>query len=353
MDERETVKKAVKHFQDENDSQQFTGNLAVNCKDGDDNGVELLENGENNPRTTGKLSSTHPKPVKKKNPRKKQSPPKQTIETTQIYDAIEFRRGPNKGHIDWEMVKKEYLRRKTECQIKGITFTNSGFCKTHSIHLGEFTTRKNREKWVEQYDESLMTRVDEVLNNTAATHSRVILDTTLENGTDLEKECNILTMDNKRMFDLLSDDAADLTSRQYWQKLGITEYSHTLAKLFSAVGRGLSLDRAIRYSSISKTEYKELCANIPILSELYQEAVSNFEMAQLAKIEAAGQKDWRSAAYLLETHPDTRERYKPRDEKPEINIVITVDRMNAAVENNQKVVDISDAEIVEVNDITD
>ena len=247
----------------------------------------------------------------------------------------------------WDRVKREYIQEYAKCQVRGEKFSPGVFTKARGLPLARVSTISNKEGWINEwkstleaaYEKTVEKLLDKGVKQTTITTNKITIPTTLPNGTDLMKETNLLTMDTNKVYNMLSGDTPDLTSRNYWEKLGISEYSSALAKLFAAIAKGLELKRAIRYAGISGKEFSQIRIALPIIEDLYQEAISNYEMSQLMKIEAAGQKDWRSAAYLLESHPELKERYKPQKEAPEVNIVITVDRGRIGG-------DIVDAEVV-------
>ena len=253
----------------------------------------------------------------------------------------------SKNRIMWDRVKREYIQEYAKCQVRGEKFSPGVFTKARGLPLARVSTISNKEGWINEwkstleaaYEKTVEKLLDKGVKQTTITTNKITIPTTLPNGTDLMKETNLLTMDTNKVYNMLSGDTPDLTSRNYWEKLGISEYSSALAKLFAAIAKGLELKRAIRYAGISGKEFSQIRIALPIIEDLYQEAISNYEMSQLMKIEAAGQKDWRSAAYLLESHPELKERYKPQKEAPEVNIVITVDRGRIGG-------DIVDAEVV-------
>jgi len=144
-----------------------------------------------------------------------------------------------------------------------------------------------------------------------------------------------------------------LVQKAFWKRLGQpTRGAAKLARVFDAVLNGMSTKEAFEYAGLNKSVYLTLNKEFPILKTLLLQCLRHWEL-NTVKL-AASSSDWRSKQFLLETHNDTRHRFKPSDSNGGITINLTVDRsadkMLETVYNDEGSVLIVDA--VEIVDTT-
>ena len=217
-------------------------------------------------------------------------------------------RFPGSTLIDWDKVRNLYLKEWVSSTKKGKNKVHAGeFCTKYGIDAPTLSKKKNEEDWLGEL-------------------SRKVVEKTEFIDPHFKQQISLDSMDHVRVMAVLDGSTVDPKERELWMKLGVEDYAEKLARYFTGISRGLPKVRAVNLAGITAKELDKIEKSVPIVESLYYEAVAQFELSMLEKIEAASKKDWKSAAYLLEKHVELRDYYKPPEAAASIQISISIDR---------------------------